>query len=172
MSKVYTDSFRVHALEKAFNRHPKTTLKEISSDLGISVSALRRWMKEAKEQSFNLSDTIDMTSNSVEKRPQDWSSYERFEFILQCEGLETSEISALCREQGLYPHHLKQWKDEFRHPKKSTDSPQKSELKSLKSENKSLKKELHRKEKALAETAALLVLKKKVHALLGENEAL
>ena len=45
-----------------------------------------------------------------------------------------------------------------------------SEIKQLKNEVKSLTIELNRKEKALAETAALLVLKKKVHDLWGNNE--
>ncbi len=44
-----------------------------------------------------------------------------------------------------------------------------SETKALRQENKALKKELNRKDKALAETAALLVLQKKVHAIWGTN---
>ena len=45
-----------------------------------------------------------------------------------------------------------------------------TEIKNLKHENKVLKKELNRKEKALAETAALLVLQKKVHEIWGSDE--
>jgi len=45
-----------------------------------------------------------------------------------------------------------------------------AEIKQLKTENKALKKELNRKERALAETAALLVLKKKVHEIWGTDE--
>ena len=45
-----------------------------------------------------------------------------------------------------------------------------SEVKNLRAENNALKKELNRKDKALAETAALLVLQKKVRAIWGESE--
>ena len=40
----------------------------------------------------------------------------------------------------------------------------------MKSENKALRKELNRKDRALAETAALLVLQKKVDMIWGRNE--
>ena len=48
--------------------------------------------------------------------------------------------------------------------------PQSEEVRTLKKENKSLKKDLNRKEKALAETAALLVLKKKAQEIWGGPE--
>jgi len=72
------------------------------------------------------------------------------------------------RTQGIYPHHLTQWKQAFMSaiPDNKTNHYV-TEIKQLKTENKALKKELTRKEKALAETAALLVLKKKVHAIWG-----
>jgi cytidylate kinase len=45
-----------------------------------------------------------------------------------------------------------------------------SELKALKEENKRLEKEIRRKDKALAEAAALLILKKKAAMIFGERE--
>jgi hypothetical protein len=74
------------------------------------------------------------------------------------------KLSQYCREQGLYPHHAELWKLDFVNgytPKQKVVSP--SEMKILKQENKRLNKELNHKDKALAETATLLVLQKKVH---------
>lgn len=80
-------------------------------------------------------------------------------------------LNAHCRMQGIYPHYIKQWKLDFingNSPKQKAVSP--SEIKTLKRENKSLIKELNGKDKALAETAALLVLKKKVHEIWGNDK--
>ena len=64
--------------------------------------------------------------------------------------------------------HIKQWKDDFTKSQSATCSPKES--KQLKAEIKTLKREIHRKNKALAETAALLVLQKKVQAIWGNDE--
>jgi len=65
-------------------------------------------------------------------------------------------------------HHIQQWKQDF--AQGPTTKLAKSDSKQLKQEIKQLQKELNRKDKALAETAALLVLKKKADALWGFNE--
>ena len=75
-------------------------------------------------------------------------------------------------KQGIYAHHLDEWRDDFMTSKKDDLSiKHKSELKLLKNQIKQLTQELNRKEKALAETAALLVLKKKANLIWGEDEA-
>jgi transposase-like protein len=72
----------------------------------------------------------------------------------------------------LFAHQLAEWKAEFRKPSKSVDRLEEaSEMRTLKAENQRLERELQRKDKALAEAAALLVLQKKYRALLeGEVE--
>ncbi|WP_425356662.1 IS3 family transposase [methane-oxidizing endosymbiont of Gigantopelta aegis] len=97
---------------------------------------------------------------SKEKSPQDWNTVERFEAIVHCHHLTDDQASAYCREQGIYLHHLNTWKAEFLSESKSTESVYKQAQTKLKQENKRLHKELNRKEKALSETAALLVLSK------------
>ena len=78
-----------------------------------------------------------------------------------------------CRQKGIYPHQLEQWR---RACENANDWDRQSNIK-LKTEQKTnqkrirdLKKELQRKDKALAEAAALLVLQKKVQAIWGESE--
>jgi transposase len=76
-----------------------------------------------------------------------------------------------CREQGLFPHHIKQWKQDFIDGSTVTTTASiRSDNKTLRQDNKALKKEVNRKDKALAETAALLVLQKKVNAIWGNDE--
>ncbi|UVW34158.1 transposase [SAR92 clade bacterium H455] len=91
--------------------------------------------------------------------------------VITCGSLSDEAISKLCREKGIYPHHIKHWKSDFAEGKAVSGGDKKhADNKQLKHENKSLKKELSRKEKALAEAAALLVLQKKVNALWGNDE--
>lgn len=90
---------------------------------------------------------------------------------MACASLDEESISQRCREQGIYPHHLTQWKADFvATADVARSSGSSAELKRLRQENKSLKRDLNRKEKALAETAALLVLQKKVHDIWGSDE--
>ncbi len=99
---------------------------------------------------------------SKEKRPQDWNKSEKLQAIIDCACMDEKSLSAYCRQKGIYPHHINQWKQEFTENKsKEATTSEPNQLKKLKEENKQLKSDLQRKEKALAEAAALLVLKKK-----------
>ena len=106
-----------------------------------------------------------------EKSPRSWTAEQKLEIVIACESMDKEQVSAHCREHGIYPHHVKQWKAEIL---KAMSVPGKSanpaQVKQLREENKSLRKELRRKEKALAEAAALLVLKKKAEGMWGTYE--
>ena len=82
-------------------------------------------------------------------------------------GLEDEAVNAFCRAQGIFSHHLEAWRQDFINS--THKSAQESSDKSLRDENKQLKKDLQRKEKALAEAAALLVLQKKFQAFWEEK---
>jgi transposase-like protein len=166
MSVKYSEEFKTQAVEKALNRTEGTGIKQIAESLGVGYSTLERWIVQARTQPFE-STTKPMCSNAQnQKRPQDWSRDERLNLLITCGSLDESAISTLCRENGLYPHHLKQWKTDL----VSQQTPKnQSAIKTLRQENKALKKELNRKDKALAETAALLVLQKKVNAIWGND---
>jgi hypothetical protein len=84
--------------------------------------------------------------------------------------MESEALNAWCRECGIFSHHLEQWKSDFCKLTPSTENREDVKtLRGLKAENQRLERELNRKEKALAEAAALLVLQKKYRALLGEE---
>jgi len=126
---------------------------------------------KSRNNEFESTTAAERLAKNKEKCPQDWSQEERLDIIMMCHSLDEKSMNEYCRTHGIYPHHLTQWKQAFM---SGTPGTQKikghSEIKMLKSENKALKKELQRKEKALAETAALLVLKKKAHEIWGTDE--
>jgi transposase len=174
MRTRFTQSFKIQAVEKALNPNSRSSQKDLSEELGIGYSTLQKWIRQSREQAFDIqpeSGSINTREMMKEKRPQDWSSEEKLNMVITCSALSEEDVNQLCREQGLYPHHIKQWKADFLSEKKvGGQTESQASLKSLRSENKALKKELNRKDKALAETAALLVLQKKVKAIWGSDE--
>ena len=80
-------------------------------------------------------------------------------------------MSAWCRERGLFAHHLDQWRAQFCSVGTASSARSNApELRELKQGHAQLQRELRRKEKALAEAAALLVLSKKYQALFGDED--
>jgi transposase len=174
MKARFSQSFKIQAVEKALSRSDVTSLKEVSDALGVGYSTLQKWIVKSRNQEFESNLDGGMLSVSgipKEKRPQDWNPEDRLDMVIRCAALDDDEVSKLCREQGLYPHHIQQWKQDFvGGTGVCTPAKSQSETKHLRQENKALKKELNRKDKALAETAALLVLQKKVNAIWGSDE--
>ncbi len=170
MSQKFTDGFKIQAVEKALNRSPEITLVEMAGTLGVSRSALQRWITQSKDHELESSSPMPTMTNQ-EKRPQDWTMEERLKLIIESNGLNEEVISELCRGQGVFPHHIKEWKQQIiTGTVLSSETKKQVSIKTLRNEIKALNKDLNRKNKALAETAALLVLQKKVNAIWGNNE--
>lgn len=157
----YTKAFRDQALVKVYNRGDRT-VQSIADDLNINAWTLKNWMKLPKE-------VVGSPAGLITKRPQDWSLSERFQLILESQGKEGEMLHAWCREQGIFPHHLQAWRQAFETGTAET-AVSRSEWRELKASHQALQRELKRKEKALAEAAALLVLQKKYQALWEEKD--
>jgi transposase-like protein len=167
MSTFYSQSFKDKVVEKALNRDSGATIDAIVNEHGISRSSMNRWIKAAQQ----ADEPNIMEPEKKEKRPQDWCRDERLQAIIDCGGFDEQAISAYCRKRGLYAHHITRWKKEFLSTESSAvNASTQAQLKQLKSDNKQLQQELRRKEKALAEAAALLVLKKKAQHLWVNGE--
>jgi transposase-like protein len=161
MKSKYSDAFIEQCLVKVHTRGERT-IRDVAGDLNISFETLKNWVKRK---------TLDDVSASAakEKRPQDWKRDEQLAALMETHGLGEEAVQAWCREHGIFPHHLEQWRAEFVTQEAPAPVPEARAVKALKNENDVLKAELRRKDKALAEAAALLVLQKKFRAL-WENE--
>lgn len=166
MSQKFTQAFKIQAVEKALSRAEGIRVLEIAESLGVGYSTLQKWIVKSKNHEL---ESVQAMTN--EKRPQDWNQEERLNIVIECGSLSEEAINELCRAQGLYPHHITQWKEAFSNGSSmNTDTKKQTETKKLRNEIKELKKDLNRKNKALAETAALLVLQKKVNEIWGSSE--
>lgn len=162
MQTRYSEEFKEQALSKVLQRGDKS-IQAIADDLNMSVFTLKGWLKQTRSNST--------TKTMKQQRPKDWNREQRFEALLACAGLEGEALNTFCRERGLFTHHLQTWKQDFIKPLE-TDEPSSASRKAakpLQDEIVQLKKDLQRKEKALAEAAALLILQKKYHAFWEEK---
>lgn len=162
MSVNYSEEFKQQTVQKVLNRGHGVTMADIATPLGVAMSTLYRWTTSYQRTASTGHNEKTMTTPSNEKRPEDWTEEQRFNAIMACHALSSDEISAYCRAQGIYPHHIEQWKLDFL-DNNNEPEPVVSALKlrQLSKQNQKLQRELTRKDKALAETAALLVLQKK-----------
>lgn len=123
----------------------------VSRELGVSVATLERWRAAALASGAQRGG---------------WTAAARFEAVLTTAAMSTEERNAWCRAQGLYPNELDEWRAAavaaLAHPAAGAGAP---EAASDRRRVRELERELRRKDKALAEAAALLVLAKKVEAI-------
>ena len=162
MRKQYSDAFVEQALIKVYSRGEGRTIRDVAGDLNVSYVTLKNWVKRK-----SLDDVS--ASAAKEKRPQDWQRDEQLKALMETHGLGEEALQAWCREHGIFPHHLDSWRQNFITEQAPAPVPEGRVLKTLKNENDELTAELRRKDKALAEAAALLVLQKKFRAL-WDNE--
>ena len=155
MKQKYSEAFIEQALVKLLSRG-KRSVREVALELNVSYHTAKNWMKRGHPDRA-------ATLAGKEKRPQDWSSFEQLHALNETHALSGEALQAWCRERGVFAHHLASWKAAFCAPAKAAADA--GQWRSLKDENEQLKRELLRKEKALSEAAALLMLQKKFRAL-------
>ena len=158
---TYSASFREEIARKVLQRKDRT-IAEIATELHVPYHSVRKWIRSPK-----LAD-LRQASGEGEKRAAEWSPEQRLQALLETHALSGEERNAWCRARGLFAHQLEEWKAQFCVPVKSPAAT--GEVRTLKAERDSLQRELKRKDRALAEAAALLVLQKKYQAL-WEDEA-
>lgn len=161
MKSAYSEAFVEQARVKVLSRGDRT-IRSIADELNMNHYTLKNWMKKVSGL-VPFSGEKRSASSSKEKRPQDWRPEEQLVALHESHGLEGEALQGWCREHGLFAHHLTNWKDAFCADGKGA-TPVARELGALKGEIQQLKRELLRKEKALAEAAALLILQKKFQA--------
>ena len=140
-------------------------ITKLSIEMGIGESTLYNWRKQA----INKGQLVPGDGKNAEQ----WSSANKFAVVLETASLNEAELAQYCRKKGLYVEQVAAWKSACMEANSNVKEQEKAfniESKKDKKQINKLEKELRRKEKALAETAALLVLRKKANAIWGESE--
>jgi transposase-like protein len=163
----YSESFKAKMVQKMAGPSGRSAAS-LAEEVGVAQSTLSRWLLQAA--------TVPRVSNKkgkqrgagASKRPQDWSAEEKLKVVVEASGLSDEELGEFLRRNGLHEAQLEAWREQVTEalaPRRSRSktSPEKRRIREL-------EKELQRKEKALAEAAALLVLKKKAQAIWGDED--
>ena len=160
----YSQEFK-NSIIKRLNQPSNETVVSISEETGIPKGTIYKWVQDNNKKQQN---------NPVNLKPKtNWTSEDKFHIVLETATLSEIELAQYCRQKGIYLDEIKTWKKQCLNANTGyTEDPNKfkDSLKKEQKRNKELQKELRRKEKALAETAALLVLRKKAQAIWGEDE--
>jgi len=141
------------------------TIREIAREEGISEATLYNWRKAARADGKLLPDG--------DSTPEGWSAADKFSAVVETAAMNEMELSEYCRKRGLYPAQIRQWREACEQANDWDRSQTQRLTEARKADEKRIKRlegELRQKEKALAETAALLVLSKKLEAIWGEEE--
>ena len=155
----YTQGFKETMVKKLAAGEARSATA-LAAQVGVPQSTLSRWVREYGSLAGNT------VEGKMAKHGKQWGAEEKLRAVIEYEKLDEEARGKYLRENGLYSVDIQRWRSEMlaavgKRPKERSAEGQRI---------RALEAELRRKEKALAETAALLVLKKKAQAIWGESE--
>ena len=136
----------------------------LSKEVGISQATLSRWLHRARTV------TLMGGPDNQQKRarsPRQWGPDEKLQVVLEAAKLTDAELGAFLRRKGLHAAQLEEWRELVMSALSTSKRARSRQASSESKRIRMLEKELHRKDKALAEVTALLVLKKKLETIWG-----
>lgn len=169
---MYSKAYRAMVIQKATGPNA-LSLAELAEEFDASLASIYRWLKSAATEKNVCvepeNEPICLPAPTKMKRPQDWSPEEKLAAVLEAASLTDDELGAFLRNKGLHETHLQQWREQMLNGLKPVSVQNKKNASESKRIRK-LEQDLRLKEKALAETAALLVLKKKAQEIWGDED--
>jgi transposase-like protein len=157
----YSSGFKQGVLKRVLPPESQP-IREVSRDVGISEQTIRNWMTAAKNGTLAAGDG--------EIAPSERRASEKLKLVFASKNIEPERLGEWLREQGLHQEHLALWEQELATIVATNEDAVKAECQRLNKQLKTVERELARKDKALAEFAALLALKKKADEIWGERE--
>ena len=101
-----------------YNRYPKemkeaivaklleddVTVMDVQRETGVGINTLYRWRDKALNEKG-------LSATTKYKNADKWSSQDKFTVVLETANLSEIEFSECCREKGIYPEQVKEWKE-------------------------------------------------------------
>ena len=171
----YTDMFK-NAMIQKLTGPEAISASALSKRVDVPQPTLSKWLRMAGVGSLSdypntAREYTKMTKLKDSRRPADWSAEDKLKVVMEAASLDDEQIGEFLRKKGLHQTHLEQWRLQMLDGLQNGFSKKKTRQKKTEAKRiRSLEKELRRKDKALAETAALLVLKKKVQEIWGDED--
>ena len=165
----HSPGFIEQALSKARARGTRT-LAAVATELNMSLGTLKGWLKRSGLLGAGLPHAATLPGDVPAAQ---WTPVQRLLALNESHALAGPALHAWCREKGLFEHQLVQWRQAFcaaTQPGAAEQRLANTALRDLQGQNAQLQSEMRRKDRALAEAAALLVLQKKFQALVLRSQ--
>lgn len=166
---VYSETFRTKLVQKMLlpNARPVSAL---AREAGVPEGTLFRWKKEITLGGMSADRTDDKTPPPT-KPPHQWSAEEKLAVVLEAAAVAEAELGAFLRRKGLHAAQLAEWRKQMLAALDGRGGKADRKAANVEARRvRDLERELRRKDKALAEAAALLILKKKAQAIWGDED--
>ena len=140
-------------------------LRQLAKGEGIPEVTLHAWRRDARSKGRLLP--------AANAGPEGWTSRDKFAAVIETAALNEADLAAYCRQRGLYAEQIQTWRtacEQANDWERASTQRLGQATKDEKKRIKVLERDLARKEKALAEAAALLVLRKNAAAIWGDGE--
>lgn len=160
----YSEEFKEQAVKRLMPPNAQS-VAQVSRDIGVSDATLYNWRNQYRDRGSAVP--------ADPSNPENWSGKNKLAVVIETASLNEEELSAYCREKGLYVEQVLRWREAAESGADMSgplSAQERRELQGERKKSRRLEKELRRKEKALAEAAALLVLQKKAREIWGDNE--
>lgn len=170
----YTQGFKESILQKYYRSD--LSLKEFCTKQDLPYTTVYGWKKKYAINSL-MSKSNDQNTNTViageSLNAQSLKPEEKLKIIASSVTMSEEERGSFLRSKGLLSTDLENWKKEFyssQQKKKGGRPKLDPEFVQLRDQKKALEKDVKRKDKALAEMSARIVLLKKSHEIWGLPE--
>lgn len=167
---TYTQGFKSNMVRKMTCPNG-ISASALSREVDIPQQSLSRWLRDANvvDESVNSAISIEYERTMPKKRPQDKSAEEKLKIVIQAEAVAEDQLGAFLRRNGIHEAQLREWRSMMLSGLQKTARPSSKTSGETRRINE-LEKELLRKDKALAEAAAILILQKKVQSIWGGED--
>lgn len=160
---IYPDEQKARLIERMLPPS-QANVPRLAKETGIPRDTLYGWRRQAlRARGLSTAPAADGGER--------WSSTEKFAMVVETAALSEVERGEYCRKREIYPETLQAWRRACEQANGGVSPRTHGERSAERRRIHTLESELRRKEKALAETAALLVLRKKAQAIWGEDAA-
>lgn len=160
----FSEEFK-YSIVKRMMPPKNESVNSIARETGLTEATLYNWKKNAKSKG--------MAVPGGETDSERWSTQDKLSIVVETAILSAIELAEYCRSKGLYVEQIQAWRDACMQANGGVAEQAHQLQKNNREKDRQIKKlsqELRRKEAALAETAALLVLRKKANVIWGDNE--
>jgi len=153
---VYSEAFKARVVQRLVGPQA-VRANALAEEVGVSQESLSRWLRNAR------------SVGGMPPSKKQWTGAEKLRVVTEASGLAASALGAFLRREGLHEAQLTAWREAAETALGAPAGPRPGASPEAQ-RIRDLERELRRKDKALAETAALLVLKKKLQAIWGDGD--